>query len=351
MERSCHNIHISSSQYMGYVPDGSVDLVVTSPPYPIIEMWDDSFEMQIPDVGKLLKTSPLEAFELMHRELDKVWAECFRVLRPGGIMCINIGDATRTVNGIFQLFNNHSRVVTACVGLGFVCLPCIIWRKKTNAPNKFMGSGMLPTGAYVTLEHEWILVFRKGDKRCFQSDLEKENRRRSAFFWEERNRWFSDVWDVKGVKQDMGNCSCRQRNASFPLEIPYRLVNMFSVFGDTVLDPFLGLGTTIVACMMTGRNSIGVEISSELLPNIKDNVIDFGVDKMNGLIRKRYEDHLNFVCEREKVGKVVKHFNRNLKCKVMTSQETDIELFSLKGISVVRRGDLGFDCVYGDFRA
>ena len=81
---------------MGYVPDGSVDLVVTSPPYPIIEMWDDSFEMQNPDVKNLLKTSPLEAFELMHRELDKVWAECFRVLRPGGIMCINIGDATRT---------------------------------------------------------------------------------------------------------------------------------------------------------------------------------------------------------------------------------------------------------------
>lgn len=235
--------------------------------------------------------------------------------------------------------------------MGFVCLSCIIWRKKTNAPNKFMGSGMLPCGAYVTLEHEWILVFRKWDKRCFQSDLEEKNRRRSAFFWEERNRWFSDVWDVKGVKQDMVNCTCRQRNASFPLEIPYRLVNMFSVFGDTVLDPFLGLGTTVVACMMTGRNSVGVEISSELLPNIKDNVIDFGVDKMNGLIRKRYEDHLNFVCEREKAGKVVKHFNRNLKCKVVTSQETDIELFSLKGISVVRRCDLGFDCVYGDFRA
>lgn len=113
MERSCHNIHISSSQNMGYVPDGSVDLVVTSPPYPIIEMWDDSFEMQNPYIGKLLKSSPLEAFELMHRELDLVWYECFRVLRPGGIMCINIGDATRTVNGVFQLFNNHSRVVTA----------------------------------------------------------------------------------------------------------------------------------------------------------------------------------------------------------------------------------------------
>lgn len=126
----------------------------------------------------------------MHQELDKVWKESFRVIKPGGFLCINIGDATRTINGKFTLYNNHSRITKACIDFGFVGLPNIIWRKQTNAPNKFMGSGMLPCGAYVTLEHEWILIFRKGDKRIFKSANEKLVRMKSSFFWEERNVWF-----------------------------------------------------------------------------------------------------------------------------------------------------------------
>lgn len=346
MDRTSHKIFISSSQNMRYVPNESVDLIVTSPPYPMIEMWDGLFGSINPWITKGMDYSPVESFSMMHRELGLVWRECFRVLRPGGIMCVNIGDATRSVGGTFQMFDNHSMVVSACVELGFVCLPCIIWRKQTNAPNKFMGSGMLPSGAYVTLEHEWILIFRKGDKRCFRSDDEKANRRKSAFFWEERNRWFSDVWDIKGVKQKLDGADCRKRNASFPLEIPYRLVNMFSVFGDTVLDPFLGLGTTTIACMLSKRNSVGVEISSELFPNIKENIGGFGVDRMNGLVRKRIEEHLNFISEREKAGKPVKNYNQFLNCKVVTSQETDIDFSHLKDISVGKGSDLTFVCRY-----
>lgn len=85
--------------------------------------------------------------------------------------------------------------------MGFVGLPNIIWRKQTNAPNKFMGSGMLPCGAYVTLEHEWVLIFRKGGKREYKKVDAKLGRMKGSFFWEERNIWFSDVWEIKGVKQ------------------------------------------------------------------------------------------------------------------------------------------------------
>lgn len=177
-----HNIYIGASQQMCQTKDASIDLVVTSPPYPMIEMWDEVMGKQNPKIFDYIGRQPDVAFELMHQELDKVWKECYRVMKPGGFLCINIGDATRTINGNFTLYNNHSRISKACLDLGFVGLPNIIWRKQTNAPNKFMGSGMLPCGAYVTLEHEWILIFRKGDKRVFKTSCDKLERMKSSFF-------------------------------------------------------------------------------------------------------------------------------------------------------------------------
>lgn len=104
--------------------------------------------------------------------------------------------------GDFQLYSNHSRILHRFLDLGFAALPDILWHKQTNAPNKFMGSGMLPVGAYVTYEHEYILILRKGRRRDFTSEQEKTRRRESAFLGEERNLWFSDVWlDIKGAAQ------------------------------------------------------------------------------------------------------------------------------------------------------
>lgn len=343
-----HNIFVAASQNMGFLDDGSVDLIVTSPPYPMIQMWDDVFSRQNVLAAYMLLKNFSRAFEHIHYELDKVWKECHRVLRPGGFLCVNIGDATRTTVEGFQLFNNHSRVVECCLGLGFECLPGIIWRKQTNAPNKFMGSGMLPCGAYVTQEHEWILVFRKKGRREFKTREEKNIRRESAFFGEERNKWFSDMWEIKGVRQNISSLS-RERSAAFPLEIPFRLINMYSVQGDTVLDPFLGLGTTTIAAMICGRNSVGVEIDSQLLPSIQKNISGLGLKKMNETIMQRYQRHLEFVDEREKAGKEVKYFNQNLGCKVMTAQETDIKLRCLKYISKrVNDDSLIFECRYFD---
>ena len=163
-----------------------------------------------------------------------------------------------------------TRILTRCLSLGFDILPAVLWRKQTNAPNKFMGSGMLPAGAYVTLEHEFILIMRKGSKRRVESPREKRVRRESAFFWEERNRWFSDVWDFKGTRQALGHPDLRERSAAFPFELPFRLINMYSMRGDTVLDPFVGTGTTVLAAMAGGRHSIGVDIDETLLAVFRD---------------------------------------------------------------------------------
>ena len=333
-----HNIFIGPSQHMTSIKDNTIDLVVTSPPYPMIEMWDDIMAKQNPEIANCMEEKPDKAFELMHQELDRVWKECFRVITPGGFLCINIGDATRTINGNFTLYNNHSRISKACIDLGFVGLPNIIWRKQTNAPNKFMGSGMLPCGAYVTLEHEWILVFRKGNKRAYKTADAKLDRMKSSFFWEERNVWFSDVWEIKGTKQNLQKSNTRERSAAFPFEVPYRLINMFSQKGDTILDPFLGTGTTMQAAILTGRNSCGYDIDANFEAIIREGVEELDLDLCNAFIKKRFDSHKEFVDNREKSGKNVKHFNNTLNYKVMTKQESEIELNYLTSININEDG-------------
>ena len=152
-----HTIINSSSSNMSKLEDKSIDLIVTSPPYPMIEMWDEMFSKQSCEIADSLASGEgNRAFELMHLILDKTWKECDRVLKDGGFVCINIGDATRTINDNFQLYSNHTRVIDSFVTMGYSVLPDIHWRKRTNSPNKFMGSGMYPAGAYVTYEHEYI---------------------------------------------------------------------------------------------------------------------------------------------------------------------------------------------------
>ena len=331
-----HTIYFNAAQNMSQLKNESVDIVVTSPPYPMIEMWDDIMANQNPAIKTALESNkPREAFELMHLELDKVWSECWRVLKNGSFLCINIGDATRTIDGEFALYNNNTRIIQACEKLGFINLPNILWRKTTNAPNKFMGSGMLPCGAYVTLEHEWILIFRKGGKRAYKKADEKNARRYFSFCWEERNVWFSDVWEIKGVKQTIDNAPSRDRNASYPLELPYRLINMYSQKGDVVLDPFMGLGTTAIAAILTERNSVGFEIDPLLKPLLKDILGTVSVVKANALMNERYKKQLACVDERIKMKKEVKYDNVHLDCKVMTGQETDMNFHYLKDVNVV----------------
>lgn len=332
-----HKLVLGKSQDLSKIQDNSIQLVVTSPPYPMIKMWDKTMVEQNEQINKALQDGNGNlAFELMHKELDKVWGEVKRVLIPGGIVCVNVGDATRTIDGKFALYPNHARIISFFTTNGFVDLPNIIWRKQTNAPNKFMGSGMLPAGAYVTLEHEWILVFKKKGKREFKTPEEKLKRRESSFFWEERNIWFSDIWDnIKGTKQNMEITNSRIRSAAFPLEIPYRLINMYSLQGDTVLDPFIGTGTTAIAAITSGRNSIGYEMHRDILDLCKDNILSFPIEKINNIITKRIENHKDFISKRSS-EKDVRYYNTNINLRVVTSQEEDIVMqythnISLKG--------------------
>jgi len=320
---------------MDEIADNSIDLIVTSPPYPMIEMWDEIFSKQNSLIGEALGSDNGNiAFELMHQELDKIWKEVYRVLKVGGFACINIGDATRTINKNFTLYCNHSRILQNCLQLGFNALPQILWRKQTNAPNKFMGSGMLPAGAYVTLEHEYILVLRKGKKRIFASKEEKLSRQRSAFFWEERNVWFSDIWEnLKGTKQNDIDKSIRERSGAYPFELPYRIINMLSLKDDVVLDPFLGTGTTTVAAIVTGRNSIGIEID----PNFKRSLFvrfQKSIDLADELLRNRVKSHLDFVQQRFKTKGELGYNSRIYGFPVMTNQEVEIQFSELAKVKV-----------------
>jgi modification methylase len=343
---SHHKIYLNNAQNMSEIEDDSIHLAVTSPPYPMIAMWDGIFSAQNPEIALSLNAgSGQQAFELMHLELDKVWNELIRVLKPGGIACINIGDATRSINNDFRLYNNHSRITSFFTNNGLSNLPNIIWRKTTNAPNKFMGSGMLPSGAYVTLEHEHILIFRKGGKRIFTSE-ESKIRKESAFFWHERNSWFSDLWEIKGSSQKMANKSARERNGSYPFEIPYRLINMYSIKNDWVLDPFLGTGSTTMAAIASNRNSIGYEVDPLLKETIIGNFNKGSMSVINGYLIKRLDSHNRFV-ESKVYSNGKDHFkkyNASHQMPVVSNQESGLIINLIDKLTA--QNGLGFEVSY-----
>ena len=336
MLKTKHQLIFADSGNMPQIKDESVDLVVTSPAYPMIEMWDDFYSRRNPEIKHALKEQNGEAaFELQHKELDKTWKEVYRVLKTGGIACVNIGDATRALNGRFQLYSNHSRIICAFCEIGFHALPLILWHKKTNAPNKFMGSGMLPAGAYVTLEHEYILIFRKGGKRVFKTQKEIHGRRSGAFFWEERNKWFSDIWfDLPGVSQNINQKNLRRRSAAFPFELAYRLICMYSAPSDTTLDPFAGTGTAALAALALGRNSISVEIDKSLQPYILKRLL-CSTEDLNNKTRRRILDHIQWTKDYMLKKGPMKHHSLYYDFPVMTAQETSLQLPCLKSVEWV----------------
>ena len=387
-----HQFFFSDSRNMVDLKNESVDLIVTSPPYPMIQMWDSLFGFLKGSALEVFPTSRVhkklensnkisiddkisqaltaeqgaKAFELMHKELDKTWAESHRVLKEGGFACINIGDATRTVGNNFQLYSNHSRIIQQFKKLRFYTLPMILWHKKTNAPNKFMGSGMLPAGAYITLEHEYILIFRKGPKRTFKTkkginpmDFEKSAtleifptskinkkqnnsnktdiniRQKSAFFWEERNKWFSDIWfDMPGASQNLQNKNLRKRSGAFPLELAHRLICMYSLQSDTVLDPFAGAGTTALSAITNGRNSVSFEIDKSFKPYIMDRLAT-SQKQINNKISQRLLDHIRYAKDYAFKKSKMKYKNRHYGFPVMTAQEQALQFPFLKSINLL----------------
>ncbi|WP_255167232.1 DNA-methyltransferase [Natrononativus amylolyticus] len=333
-----HRVLVGDARSLEGVADESVELVVTSPPYPMIEMWDDLFSELDPSIGDALDAGDgRDAFEGMHAELDRVWDEVERVLVDGGIACINVGDATRSLDGSFRVYPNHARVLEAFESRGFDPLPDVLWRKPANSAAKFMGSGMIPPNAYVTLEHEYILLFRKGsESRSFPAGADR--RYEAAYFWEERNRWFTDVWtDVRGELQALPeDDDLRERSGAYPLEIPYRLICMYSAYGDTVLDPFFGTGTTGLAAMCAGRHSIGVDIEEAFVSVFDERVED--VPTLSQEVgRHRLERHREFVADRREEGSPPAYDADRYETAVVTQMETGIRLVAVA--DVVRTAD------------
>ena len=343
--QTTHRAYFQSSTNMQPIADASVELVLTSPPYPMIEMWDEGFSSRNPAIYKALsRRDGLMAFRLMHADLDPVWAEAYRILRPGGFACINIGDAARTIGDDFMLYPNHARILSSLMELGFTPLPVVLWRKQTNAPNKFMGSGMYPAGAYVTLEHEYILIVRKGGKRQFSNEDDKMRRRASAVFWEERNAWYSDVWmELKGTRQGMQKNKTRSRSGAYPFELAYRLISMFSAKGDIVVDPFLGTGTTLRAAAAAGRNSIGYEIERDLQTDIFLDLPEL-IRLSRERIQSRLSAHLSFVNQCQETGREMKYLNQTYGFPVVTRQEIDLSLDIPEDVSKLEEN--GFQVTY-----
>lgn len=246
----------------------------------MIAMWDRLFcedkkikalwcMLEANDNGEVVR----QIYDAMHETLSKVWAETYRVLTDGGIAAINIGDATRSIKGKFQLFPNHARITEVCEKIGFTSLPYILWKKPTTKPKykgkgAFLGSGFLPPNAYVTLDCEFILLFRKGKLRKFEPH--HAERYGSRFTKAQRDEWFSQIWAFKGTRQT--TTALERRTAAFPDEVADRLIRMFSIKGELVLDPFLGSGTTLKVAMESGRNCVGYEIEKSLLPTINKKI-------------------------------------------------------------------------------
>lgn len=345
---STHVLRADDAAEMSHVADRSVDLVVTSPPYPMIEMWDDLFAERDSLVSDSLAEGDGEtAFERMHIQLDAVWDEVARVLAPGGIACINVGDAVRSLDDGFRQFPNHARVIDAFSERGLRSLPDILWRKPTNRLTKFMGSGMLPPSAYVALEHEYILIFRKGCPRDFPPG--DSERYASAFFWEERNEWFSDLWSFTGTDQTMpetdtddAETASRGRSAAFPLELPLRLIHMYSTYGDTVLDPFAGTGTTTLAAMCAGRNSVGYELDADLVRGFTDRVTGLPAASQRRT-RERLARHRRFVADHDADYEAV-HYD----VPVVTKQERQIRLYGVEDVEQTEAEDDPTDPTAGE---
>jgi len=250
-------IIIGDSRAMREVADAAVDLVVTSPPY-----W------HIKDYGAPGQIGYGQSLHQYLTDLYYVWSECFRILRPGSRLCLNIGDqfARSAIYGRYKVIPLHAEFIGQCEMLGFDFLGSIIWQKKTTmnptGGANVMGSYPYPPNGLVEIDYEFILIFKKPGE---SKKVSREIKEASKLTKEEWKEYFYGHWHFGGAKQ-LGH------EAMFPEELPRRLLRMFSFPGDTVLDPFLGSGTTVKVALELGRNAVGYEINEDFLGIIEEKI-------------------------------------------------------------------------------
>ena len=254
IRKTKHKIIFGDSRQMNRIPDKSVQLIITSPPY-----W------QLKDYENDNQIGYNDSYEKYVNNLNLVWKESYRVLDNGCRLCINIGDqfARSIYYGRYKVIPIRTEIIKFCETIGFDYMGAIIWQKKTTSNTtggaSLMGSYPTPRNGIISIDYEFILIFKKLGTAKRPT---KEIKELSKMTKEEWKTYFAGHWNFGGAKQD-GHI------AMFPEELPKRLIKMFAFVGDTVLDPFLGSGTTSLAAMKLERNSIGYEINEKFLPFIK----------------------------------------------------------------------------------
>jgi site-specific DNA-methyltransferase (adenine-specific) len=253
--KTIHKIINGDSRQMKLILDKSVHLVITSPPY-----W------QLKDYGTTEQIGFHESYESYINNLNLVWKECHRVLYPGCRLCINIGDqfARSVYYGRYKVIPIRTEIIKFCETIGFDYMGAVIWQKVTTCNTTggatIMGSFPYPRNGILKLDYEFILLFKKQGVPPAPTKEQKEISKMTKDDW---NTYFSGHWYFAGARQD-GHI------AMFPEELPARLIKMFSFSGETVLDPFLGSGTTALAARNSGRDSVGYEINSDYISTVKN---------------------------------------------------------------------------------
>lgn len=282
MNTTQHTIINGDSRKMTELADQSVHLIITSPPY-----W------QLKDYGTDDQIGFNDTYEAYINHLNLVWKECHRVLHDGCRLCINIGDqfARSVYYGRYKVIPIHSEIIRFCENIGFDFMGQIIWQKtttmNTSGGGAVMGSFPHPRNGIVKLDFEYILLFKKQGNAPKPTKEQKEN---SAMTNEEWNTYFSGHWYFNGARQD-------KHLAMFPDELPKRLIKMFSFPGETVLDPFMGSGTTAAVAKKLNRNSIGYEINPDYIPIIKEKIGEQDLYDNSTITEIRQNRKIDFVKE------------------------------------------------------
>ena len=250
MNKTLHRLVNGDARDLSFLPNESVHLVITSPPYWNLKRYNEN-----PN-----QLGHVDDYEAFLNEINKVWQHVYRILVPGGRLVCVVGDVcvSRKRFGRHLVFPLHADICVLCRKIGFDNLNPIVWHKISNASyevsngSKFLGKPYEPN-AIIKNDMEFVLMQRKpGGYRKPTA----QQRRESMIDKKDFSRWFQQIWNIPGA-------SLKNHPAPFPLELATRLVRMFSFTGDTVLDPFCGSGTTMVAALKYGRNSIGVEIDPD----------------------------------------------------------------------------------------
>lgn len=275
-----HQLVLGDSRDLSQIDNESIHLVVCSPPYWNLKKYKDS-PAQLGNIN--------DYDEFLHG-LSQVWAECFRVLVPGGRLVVVVGDVcvSRKQAGRHYVMPLHASIIEACRTLGFDNLTPIIWHKIANANFEVNnGSGILgkpyEPNAVIKNDIEFILMQRKpGAYRKPDANA----RLLSTISQENHKKWFRQIWT------DLPGASTKDHPAPYPIELTNRLIRMFSFVGDTVLDPFVGTGSTIIAAAASGRNSIGIEVDPTYLEFAYEKITRQGISLEKPESLKKYQKNI-----------------------------------------------------------